>query len=84
MFDIATINFDVKPSTQGSSTDIVFADAVGGWADGNADPIVGINYTAGQVDVVPIPAAAWLMLSSLGLLGAAAKRGRRSGQASAA
>ena len=39
-----------------------------GWTDANASLISGITYNQANVTVVPLPAAAWLLLSGLGVL----------------
>ena len=47
------------------------------WFDANAEPIPGIVYEpagGAAVNVVPLPAAMWTMLSALGLLGLTARR----------
>jgi len=50
-----------------------------GWipSESNLTPRVGINYESAEVQVVPLPAAAWLMLGGLGLFPAALRRKAR-------
>lgn len=50
-----------------------------GWVDGLGDPIAGVAYeppggTVVNVNVVPLPAAVWLMFSALSLLGLTVRR----------
>jgi len=51
---------------------LVLADndlPAGGWFSNGGDDLTGlVTYTGSQVNVVPLPAAAWLMLGGLGML----------------
>lgn len=71
-FTIGTFTFDVIGGP-GSLTSLSLSDAFSGWtgpnnAFGNSVPV---NYVDAhvQVQVVPVPAAMWLMLSAIGGLG---------------
>jgi hypothetical protein len=61
------------------TTDIDLQDSVkwAGFFDFNTGALIPVAYTGGTGAVVPLPAAVWLMISGLGMLGFSAKRKRR-------
>jgi len=81
-FTAASDNFDQGPAfsigdltytvigAAGSFSPIVFSDGLDGWQAlvGANLTTVGVSYESGSVNVVPLPAAGWLMLGGLGLL----------------
>ena len=75
VFDIATLSFNVI-GADGDVSEIAMAGGPSGWsATGGVN--VPVTYIDGQVTVsaVPVPAAAWLMMSGLlGLVGVARRR----------
>ncbi len=70
-FTIGTLTFDVLGGA-GSSTSIALSDAFSGWSIGLST--VAVDYVNAQVQVVPVPAAMWLMLSAIGGLGLFGKK----------
>jgi len=69
-FTIGTLIFDVIGGA-GSSTSLVLSDAFSGWTgpnNGFGNSVV-VEYIDAHVQVVPVPAALWLMMSAIGGLG---------------
>ena len=61
------------------TTDIDLQDSLkwAGFFDFDTGALIPVAYTGGTATVVPLPAAAWLMMSGLGMLGLSAKRKSR-------
>lgn len=75
-FDIALITFNVIGAI-GDTSVLDLGDVFGGvWAAPGGTMLMDVGYEDGQVYVVPIPAAFWLMLSAIGILGIGARRSK--------
>ena len=61
----------------GGATNISLQDSIkwSGFFDATG-ALIPVNYTGATVNAVPIPAALWLMISGLGVLGFSAKRSK--------
>lgn len=77
VFDIGTLVLNII-GPPGSMTILDLADGLSGWS-GPSGPI-NVNYVDAKINVVPLPAAAWLMLSAVGVLIGAGGARRRSGR----
>ena len=72
-FDAFVINFTAIGA--GAANVVLFDDQANfSWSDPATFLAIPVTYTQADVSVIPIPAAAWLFGSALGLLGAARRR----------
>lgn len=76
-FPVIDLQFVAVSEAQGAQVtlvDLVNFDLA--WFDENFDPIPNITYNAASVNVnpVPLPAAVWMMLGGMGLLGWTGRR----------
>jgi hypothetical protein len=78
-FPVIDLQFVAVSESQGAQVTLIDqANFDLAWFDANFDPIPGINYAAANVNVnpVPLPAAVWMMLGGMGLLGWTGRRRR--------
>jgi hypothetical protein len=67
-FDAATITFNVI-GAPGSSSALDLGESLVGWFEPGGTTEYTVTYTDATINVIPLPAAAWLFGSALGLLG---------------
>lgn len=75
-FQVVDLQFTVLSNTPTKISLIDQETNLLGWFDTSGNPISGITYDGASVNVnpVPLPAAVWMMLGGLGLLGWTGKR----------
>lgn len=77
-FDAFVINFTALAA--GPANTVIFDDQFDfSWTDGATFLPIPVTYTQADVTVIPVPAAAWLFGSAVGLLGAVRRRKGRNG-----
>jgi len=68
VYNIAVLNFVALANAPGGSVGIVINDDggnVSGWFDADTADWIPVTYNQASVQVVPVPAAAWLFVSAL-------------------
>jgi len=77
VYNVAILTFQALANAPGGSTGIVINDDGGnvtGWFDADTADWIPVSYNQASVQVVPVPAAAWLFMSALGGLAVLKRR----------
>jgi hypothetical protein len=77
VYQVAILTFQALANAPGGSAGIIINDDGGnatGWFDASTADYIPNQYIQGNVQIVPVPAAAWLFVSAIGGLAALRRR----------